>query len=93
MFLAISFDWAIELLPLLITKVHAFWAATWLCHVWYQIEAIIKYKGFTTIYNINVAEMVRSYFTHITHCTHFQLQKYVSIILVFGSHFGTIKLI
>ena len=45
---------------LLITKVHAFWAATWLCHVWYQIEAIIKYKGYTTIYNINVAEMVCS---------------------------------
>ena len=59
--------------PLLITKVHAFWAATWLCHVWYQIEAIIKYKGYATIYNISVAEMVCSYFTLITHCTHFRL--------------------
>ena len=76
---------------LLITQVHAFWAVTWFCYVWYQIEAIIKYKGYTTIYNINVAEMVCSSFTHITHSTHFRLQKYVSIILAFGSHFITIK--
>ena len=31
--------------PLLITKVHAFWAVTWLCHVWYQNEALLKHKG------------------------------------------------
>ena len=31
--------------PLLIITVHAFWAVTWLCHVWYQIEALLKHKG------------------------------------------------
>ena len=31
--------------PLLITKVHEFWAATWLCHVWYQIETLMKHKS------------------------------------------------
>ena len=43
---------------LLISKVHAFWAATWLCHVWYQIETLMKHNSNVAIQNINANQML-----------------------------------